>query len=164
MTDAQKASKERDLEARIRQEEAERKALTDNANFTQINNTYGWKTMRMMAKENPVAHQIFLFLGEHMDNYNAVLASSKVLQEVTGKGRTTVSNAVKYLKENGIVSILKSGNSNVYILNPDLLWKNYNNRKSYCKFEGAMLISKKENEEIFDQMRSLSQRIIEKKA
>lgn len=140
-----------------RQREKERENAKKNNNFTQLNNAYGWKTMRTITRENPTAFEVFTFLGEHMDKSNAVMCSMSVLQEFTGKGRTTVSNAVKYLKENGVLCVLKSGNSNVYVLNPDLVWKAANNAKPYCEFEGKMLVSKAENKEalkaIFDTKR-----------
>ncbi|HCH1318502.1 TPA: replication/maintenance protein RepL, partial [Vibrio parahaemolyticus] len=135
------------LDREERRREQERENAKKNNNFTQLNNAYGWKAMRTITRENQTAFEVFTFLGEHMDKSNAVMCSMSVLQEFTGKGRTTVSNAVKYLKENGVLSVLKSGNSNVYVLNPDLIWKAANTAKPYCEFEGKVLVSKKENEE-----------------
>ncbi len=44
-----------------------------------------------------------------MNKNNAVVCSHRVLEEVTGKKRTTVSLAIKCLKDNGFITILKNG-------------------------------------------------------
>ena len=59
----------------------------------------------------------------------------------------TVQRAVKYLKDNGWVCVLKSGTSNVYIVNPDVAWTSYGNQKQYCKFQANVLLSSSENAE-----------------
>lgn len=141
-----------ELERIDEQKRKERENAQKNNNFTQLNNAYGWKTMRQMTRENQTAFEVFTFLGQHMDKSNAVMCSMKLLQEMTGKGRTTVSNAVKYLKDNGVLHVMKSGNTNVYIVNPDLIWKAANTAKPYCEFEGKMLVSKQENKDTLDAM------------
>ena len=104
--------------------------------------------VRDLIKKNPVAADIFMFLSQHMNRKNAVACPSKVLEEITGKGRTTVSTAIKLLKKDGYISTAKMGTTNVYVLNPTVVWKAWRTNKSYCEFEGKMLISKSENSEI----------------
>ena len=102
-----------------------------------------------LAGKNPTAFQIFMFICEHMDGYNALMASYQVFMDYTGKGRTTCSNAIKYLYDNGYVDILKSGTSNVYIINQAIAWTSYGNQKQYCKFNGNILISASENKDYY---------------
>ena len=90
-----------------------------------------------------------MFICEHMDGYNALMASYQVFMDYTGKGRTTCSNAIKYLYDNGYVDILKSGTSNVYIINQAIAWTSYGNQKQYCKFNGNILISASENKDYY---------------
>ena len=142
-----------EIEADKKQAEEEQKDRRKNKEpFTQVYKKLGWGSLRMMIKENPVACEIFMFLAENMDGGNAVSCPMTVLQEVTGKGRTTVSNAVKYLKERGHLMALKQGTTNVYVLNPSLVWSSWSTAKPYCKFDGSMLVSKAENAEISEQM------------
>ncbi|HCH2721702.1 TPA: MarR family transcriptional regulator [Vibrio parahaemolyticus] len=123
-----------------------------NFDFTQINNKYTWDVIGVLAKENPNALQLLLFLGKNMDNYNAISCSQALLCEVLGKGRTTVHNTIKYLEAKGYISVGKQGNNNIYILNDTLFWKNKRTHHKYCQFGGSILLSKKENAKLFDKL------------
>lgn len=101
-----------------------------------------------LARQNPRAYDLFMLLCKHMDGTNALCASNVVLQEIMGGvSRATITRAVKYLKDNGWICVLKSGTSNVYIVNPDVAWTSYGNQKSYCKFQANVLLSSSENAE-----------------
>lgn len=84
-----------------------------------------------------------------MDKYNAVVCSYKVLQEALGISSATITRAVKYLKDNGFISVYKTGTSNVYIANPNLVWNSWNNVK-YCEFPANIILSAAEQEKVFD--------------
>lgn len=117
--------------------------------------------VRELIKKNPVSADIFMFLSQHMNRKNAVACPSKVLEEVTGKGRTTVSNAIKTLKNEGYVCTAKMGTTNVYVLNPTIVWKAWRTGKPYCEFEGKMFISKSENKELEELIKKKNFPIIE---
>ena len=119
-----------------------------NGNFVQFYRD-NMQAVAKLAGKNPTAFQIFMFICEHMDGYNALMASYQVFMDYTGKGRTTCSNAIKYLYDNGYVDILKSGTSNVYIINQAIAWTSYSNQKQYCKFNGNILISASENKDYY---------------
>ena len=82
-----------------------------------------------------------------MDHTNALACSYAVFEEALGKSKATVTRAVKVLKDNGFLSVLKMGTSNVYIINQEVAWSSWDNKKKYCKFNGNMLISHKENKD-----------------
>ncbi len=116
-------------------EEAEKKKqqLEKNSPFsrwTQFNLEHT-KDMMWLALKYPKAHAILLFLVDQMDNYNAVVCSSKVLQEVLGVSRQTISASIKILKTNGFISVFKSGTSNVYTINDTVYWKSWGNKHQY---------------------------------
>ena len=119
-----------------------------NGNFVQFYRD-NMQAVSKLAGKNPTAFQIFMFICEHMDGYNALMASYQVFMDYTGKGRTTCSNAIRYLYDNGYVDILKSGTSNVYIINQAIAWTSYGNQKQYCKFNGNILISASENKDYY---------------
>lgn len=103
--------------------------------------------MQWLLDKNPKAFKILLFLLDHMDKYNAVMCSYTVIQEALGMGRTTASTAVKLLKEHGFIAVLKSGTSNVYVVNNDLAWNSWGNNVQYCEFPANVIISASEQEE-----------------
>lgn len=100
-----------------------------------------------LARENPRAYDLFMLLIKHMDGTNALCVSMAALTEIMGVSRQTISAAVTYLKNNAWIAVLKSGTSNVYIVNPDIAWTSYSNQKQYCKFTTNVLLSSSENAE-----------------
>lgn len=100
-----------------------------------------------LAGDNRTAFKLLMFFIKNMDGSNALGVSNKTLQELLGCSKVTVCNAVKYLKENGWICVLKSGTSNVYIINPEVAWTSYDNQKEYCRFNSTVLLSSSENQE-----------------
>lgn len=103
--------------------------------------------MAKLARDNGKAYDLFMLLVKHMDGTNALAVSNIALSELLQVTTRTVQRAVKYLKDNGWVCVLKSGTSNVYIVNPDVAWTSYGNQKQYCKFQANVLLSSSENAE-----------------
>lgn len=100
-----------------------------------------------LAGENYSAYKLLMLLCKHMDGTNALCVSMIALTEIMELSRQSVSKAVKYLKENGWICVLKNGTSNVYIVNPEVAWTSYGNQKQYCKFQANVLLSSSENAE-----------------
>lgn len=121
--------------------------LTDeqkNRNFVQVNKDY-MMDLALLGKQNPNALTLFLFISQNMDGNNALCISMKALQEALSLSRSTLSRAVKYLKDKGWLCVLKTGTSNVYIINPEIEWTSYANQRKYCRFETAVIVSPSEN-------------------
>jgi hypothetical protein len=115
--------------------------------------------IRSMIHKNPVAADIFMFLTKNMDNYNAVTCSPKHLEEITKKSKATVWRAVKFLKEEGYVNVLKMGSSPVFVMNDNVVWRSWNSNKEYCRFEGPMYLSKSENIEVEKKIQSMQKEL-----
>lgn len=124
-----------------------------NKNFVQLSRTY-MDDMGVLASENPVALRLFVFIAKHMDNNNALCVSMKALEEMLGYTRQTLSKAVKYLKSKGWLCVLKTGTSNIYIINPDIIWTSYANQKAYCKFQSTVIVTPTENAEYLNNARA----------
>jgi Fe2+ or Zn2+ uptake regulation protein len=98
-----------------------------------------------------------------MDNRNALACSYNVFEDYFSKHRSTIYRNLKTLQENGFLDIYQMGSSNVYVINHDLAWTSYNTEKKYAKYDGKILISKKENKDYeyrnqFDRLKSLKER------
>ena len=100
-----------------------------------------------MAGENYTAYKFFQLICKHMDGTNALCVSNKALQEIMNCSKPTVCKAIKYLKDNGWLCVMKSGTSNVYIVNPDVAWTSYGDQKATCKFNANVLLCASENAE-----------------
>lgn len=138
----------RDLKAQEQEEQEQLKQARKSpfSKFYQINKEHS-EDMQWLLDKNPKAFKILLFLLDHMDKYNAVMCSYQVLQEALGMGRTTASTAIRLLKEHGFIAVLKSGTSNVYIVNNDLAWNSWGNNVKYCEFPANIIISASEQEQ-----------------
>lgn len=135
----------KDLE-RTEQEQLARSRKSPFSNFYQVNKDKS-EYLRSCLDENPKALKLLFFIFDHMDKYNAVICSYQVFQEALGMSSRTVSRCVKYLKDNGFVYIYKSGSSNVYVANKDLVWNSWGNNIEYCEFPANVVLSKSEQEE-----------------
>lgn len=133
--------------------EAEARKREKNSPFTRWTqfNLEHTKELMWLAIKHPKAHAILYFLVDQMDEYNAVMCSTKVLEEVLGISRQTISKNITLLKENGFIAVLKSGTSNVYTINDKVYWKSWGNKKQYSKFPANVVLSMSEQEE-FTQM------------
>ena len=138
----------RDLEE---QEREEQKKLREErkspfSRFYQINKDNS-DYLRSCLDENPKALKLLLFIIDHMDKYNAVICSYKVFQETLGMGQATVARCVKYLKDHGFLYVYKTGTSNVYVANKNLVWNSWGNNVEYCEFPANIILSASEQEE-----------------
>ena len=119
-----------------------------NSNFVMIYRDH-MPEMRWLMKKSGIASGILNFIIEHMDNKNALCCSYIVFMDYFEISKPTVTRAIKLLKESGFIDILKSGTSNVYIVNKEVAWTSWNNQKEYCQFDGNILVSKTENKDYF---------------
>lgn len=128
------------------QEELKRQKKSPFARFYQVNKDNS-EYLRSCLKENPKALQVLFFIFDHMDKYNAVVCSYKVFQDALDMGQATVARSIKYLKEHGFLYVYKTGSSNVYVANKDLVWNSWGNNREYCEFPANIVLTASEQEE-----------------
>lgn len=133
-----------------------------NGDFVQIYRDHMAELRWLMGKSG-IASKLLFFIMEQMDGKNALMASYQVFVDYLDVSPSTVKRAIKLLYDNGFVDILKSGTSNVYIVNQDVAWTSYGNQKKMCKFNGNVLVSAVENKDYFyrnqnDRFKTLRQR------
>ena len=104
--------------------------------------------LRILARNYPNAHIVFLFLVDEMDMYNAVVCSYKVLQEALGMSRATVARAIKALKDTNFIAVYKSGTTSLYTVNKTVAWRSWGTNYKYAKFDAKVLISETEQEKL----------------
>lgn len=126
--------------------EIKQKRKSPFSNFYQVNKDKS-EYLRSCLDENPKALKLLFFIFDHMDKYNAVICSYKVFQEALGMGQATVARSIKYLKDNGFLYVYKTGSSNVYVANKDLVWNSWGNNIEYCEFPANIILSRTEQEE-----------------
>jgi hypothetical protein len=142
ITDLQKKVRQLDIDEEKRQEEVKQDEERKNHGFTQ---TYplGWKRIAELARGNPQALQLYIFLANHLDpTCGAVVASQQFLADALGVTTRTILTWSKYLEDNeALVRIPVAGRVYAYALNPYEVWKGYNNGKEYAAFNSKTLVN-----------------------
>ncbi len=123
--------------------EKEKKSPYDD--FLQVNNKM-YKAEDWLMSKSPIAYRTFRFLINNMDGYNSVICSYQVLQEQFNVSKETIRRAIKLLKEKQYIEIYKSGTSNVYAINKEIVWKSWGNQHKYAKFGANIILSEIEQE------------------
>ncbi|OLP08974.1 hypothetical protein AGG97_34610 [Klebsiella michiganensis] len=83
-----------------------------------ITESGGRKNLRSLQRENPGAALVFSVLREHMQiGTNAVTISNPALAKILGKSPRTIARATKHLVDHAFVQVIKTGNTNCYVVN-----------------------------------------------
>lgn len=143
-------------------EEKQNEERRKNYNFIQLYRNH-IPEMRWLMTNHQLASSVLFFILEHMDNRNALVCSYSIFEDYFKKHKTTIYRNFKIIEENGFIDILKIGNSNVYVINEDLAWSDSNDKKKFAKYDGKILVSKKENKDYeyknqFDKFKALREK------
>lgn len=156
--DERKTEIEIEKQKELEEKEREKK----NSNFIMIYREH-MPEIRWLIKKSRYASNIFNFILEHMDYNNVLMCSYQIFMDYFEISAETVRKSIKILKDNGFIDVLKSGTSNVYIVNSKIAWTSWDNQKKYCKFQGNVLISATENKDYefrnqFEKLKMLRER------
>jgi DNA-binding transcriptional ArsR family regulator len=104
-----------------------------------------------MTGENKTAVQVFTWILKHMDKRNALVVSQVALADSFGVTERSIRYSIAYLKEKKAITVLKSGNTNIYAVNAQIAWKADANGKKYALFDAAVYIADSEQDKpLFD--------------
>ena len=142
---ANQKARQKDIDKQEEQEKEARERAKRNDNFYMLFKDGGSQQVRELIKISPPAAQIFMFLAEQADRTNAVVASGKALAKYLNLSEATVSRALKILSKKEedkepYLEILKSGGTNVFVLNPEIVWSAWKTGKDYCLFGNAKIL------------------------
>lgn len=142
------ADRLRDLTAQDREKEIEQEEQKKNPPFVQFTKNK-MKDLRKHLRNNPLAVEIFLFIAQHMGKENILVCSFSVLMEETGKSRSTIHRAIKYLKDENVITTVKFGSCTGYAIDGHYVWTTFHQPGRYAVFENARAIaSRAENKTV----------------
>ena len=123
--------------------------VAPNYNFVQLSRSY-LSQMRHLARKSPISSEILFYLVEHMGRTtNAVVISQKALSEVIGVTRPTISKALKVLREENWIDVVKIGNVNAYCVNERAFWQAKRNQRRYAIFSATVIAAESEQPKDF---------------
>ena len=105
------------------------------------------KDFEKVAAKNGLAAAIFMYMARKSDKYNKLTCPYKVFEEEFGVSGRSVGRAIRLLEENSLVTIYKSGPSNVYVLDDKVTWKSEGWRHDYCEFDSRVVKARSEQRE-----------------
>ena len=109
---------------------------------------HNFKVISQLQRDFSTAVTILFFIIEHMELDNALVISQKALSEVLGISRSTVYRNVEILKNSKIIRVLKTGNSNIYVVNADVVWRKSAEQKKFALFNAKVYLTPSEQDEI----------------
>lgn len=112
-----------------------------NRGFTQVYPA-GFGRILQLAKDNPKALGLYIFLAEHLDGTGAIVVDQQFLATQLGVSRCTIIRWINYLeREQALVRIPIAGRVCAYCLNPHEVWRGYETQKKYASFVSKTLVN-----------------------
>lgn len=116
--------------------------LRKNINFIQISRNSMAELRRLQMQDQFAAYLLFLF-AEKANKQNAVMMSIRTIEQITGKTKRTILRAIKRLRDERWIQVVKVGTSSAYVLNNIVFWSDYAHRK-YATFGATIVASQTE--------------------
>lgn len=125
------------------QEAADEVGRTGNRDFVQVY-PKGWKRLQALIKTNPSAARVYAFLAEHCDgSVGAVVVSQEVIAQELGVHKRTIIRLTKQLEDDGAVVRIRVGTGvYAYGLDPEEIWRSWDDRKDLAVFRTRTLVRK----------------------
>jgi len=113
------------------------------------------KSLRILQQESPVGSLVFSVLREHMKiGTNAVTISSPTLAKILNKSLRTIARAIKHLLDNCYVQIIKTGNTNTYVINEQISFAGTAGQRK-AVFSATIVAHEDEQEEGWEKVKTL---------
>lgn len=118
-----------------------------NQNFVQVKKG-NLKEIRRLIDQSAVAAKLLFLIAEKMNKQNALMVSFNTLAEITGLSRSTLSLAVKLLKKEQWLQVIKVGTANAYIINSSVFWQDSADKKfRHGQFAATIIASQNEQDD-----------------
>lgn len=106
----------------------------------------GLEAVEKLLRTQPRACSIFIFMVRHMDDNNRLMISYEALMSEFDISRSTANRSITYLVEHNFLKVIKSGNSNIYCLNANVVWQNSAENRQFASFACSVFTTKKEQQ------------------
>lgn len=107
-----------------------------------------WQAFIECQKKDPLAAVLMSTLMQHMNRENALIVSRECLAELLDVSTKTIDRKVKFLRDNKFIHVLRTGGSNVYLINANVVWTTHANQLKYARFRADVILSEREQDAI----------------
>jgi len=116
-----------------------------NSDFVQLSKIYMDETVSL-ANHAPAAFTVLMTLVKQMNKANSVMISNESLERICGVSNSTIKRAIKILREQQWIDVLKVGTSNVYRVNSNVFWQDRADGK-WASFQAQVVLNFDEQDE-----------------
>jgi hypothetical protein len=113
--------------------------LPKNMDFVQVSRAE-LRAIADLGAKSSLALDLLMVLAQSMDKQNAVMISFKAMEQILGKSRPTLDRAVRLLREDKWIQVVKVGTANAYILNSAVFWTDRGDKRHMASF-GAQIVT-----------------------
>ena len=121
------------------------KRLPKNMDFVQVSRA-DMRAIAELGAKNSIALKLLMTFAQTMDRQNAVMISFKAMEEIMGKSRPTLDRAIRLLKEDNWLQVVKVGTANAYVLNSAVFWTDSNDKPSMTNFTARIVTTLNEQD------------------
>lgn len=121
------------------------KRLPKNMDFVQVSRA-DLRAIADLGAKSSLALDLLMILAQTMDKQNAVMISFKAMQGILGKSRPTLDRAVRLLKDDKWIQVVKVGTANAYILNNAVFWTDRGDKRAMTGFNARVVTTLAEQE------------------
>jgi hypothetical protein len=116
--------------------------------------------MWRLGVKSPMALPLLHYMISHMVRKTTVfVASAKTLSTELGCSDRTIQQAVKVLKNYNFLQVLKSGNTNVYVINSKVAWRGARGLR-HATFDATIHVSEVEQDASIEQLEEEAEKLI----
>lgn len=119
--------------------------LPKNMDFVQVSRAE-LRAIADLGAKSALALDLLMVLAQSMDKQNAVMISFKAMKQILGKSRPTLDRAVRLLREDKWIQVVKVGTANAYILNSAVFWTDRGDKRHMASF-GAQIVTTLEEQD-----------------
>jgi tetrahydromethanopterin S-methyltransferase subunit H len=118
------------------------------------------KSMWQLGVKHPTALTVLHFMVSKMQRgTNGIVMSAQALSDQIGISSRTVQSAISVLRDSKFVQVLKSGNTNVYIINSQVAWQGSRGFR-YASFNAQITVSENEQGKTVEELQAESREMI----
>lgn len=154
VTDADRVLREAEQNEEEKKQLERENLAKKNHGFIQLSDDVSDTYAAMMLGKHANAAGLLMLISKRMDRHtNALVASQKALEELTGLSRTSLWRAIKHLQDHSWIQVVKIGTVNAYVVNSQVFWKSHGDKK-HSVFHATVIATSTEQEQL-DPSRSL---------
>lgn len=97
------------------------RGVVEDPEVVRMGKIYMAETLKL-STESPAAFKTLMVMLSKMTTSNSLLISNATLGKVTDQSQSTIKRAIKILRDEGWIDVLRTGASNIYRVNSSMFW------------------------------------------